>query len=117
MSQRKKPPIKVPTSAVVFIPPSEVWGPIQEIRRSHDRQFVRWMPHVTLLYPFWEHNEFAHAQRRLEEAGASMGAFAASVARSNSKTPIRINSGFWLGRKRRHSLDQVAFSSTRPEAF
>jgi 2'-5' RNA ligase len=44
--------IKVYTSAVVIIPPEENWVPIQEIRRKHDRQINRWMPHITLLYPF-----------------------------------------------------------------
>lgn len=39
-------------SALVLVPPAEVWEPIQAIRRVHDRQFRRWMPHVTLLYPF-----------------------------------------------------------------
>jgi 2'-5' RNA ligase len=41
-------------SAVVLIPDDAVWEPIQRIRRSHDRQIRRWMPHVTLLYPFFE---------------------------------------------------------------
>lgn len=43
---------KTNQTAVVLIPPLELWEPIQEIRRRHDRQFRRWMPHITLLYPF-----------------------------------------------------------------
>ena len=39
-------------AAVVLIPPLEVWEPVQAIRRAHDRQYHRWMPHVTLVYPF-----------------------------------------------------------------
>ncbi len=39
-------------SAVVLIPPPEVWGPVQAIRCVHDSQFRRWMPHITILYPF-----------------------------------------------------------------
>jgi 2'-5' RNA ligase len=39
-------------TAVVLVPPEEVWPPLQEVRRARDRQFRRWMPHVTLLYPF-----------------------------------------------------------------
>ena len=39
---------KTHQSAVVLIPPREVWAPIQAIRREHDRHLRRWMPHVTL---------------------------------------------------------------------
>lgn len=39
-------------TAVAVVPPEGVWEPIQEIRRRHDRQIHRWMPHINLLYPF-----------------------------------------------------------------
>lgn len=45
-------PPKTPKTAVVLIPPSDLWEPIQALRRQHDRHFRRWMPHITLLYPF-----------------------------------------------------------------
>ena len=32
---------KVYTSAVVIIPPMDLWEPIQEIRRKYDRQINR----------------------------------------------------------------------------
>jgi 2'-5' RNA ligase len=56
-------PRKTHTTAVVLIPPPEIWTPIQAIRRVHDRHVGRWMPHITLLYPFRPHHEFD----RLEE--------------------------------------------------
>ncbi|MFX1345915.1 MAG: 2'-5' RNA ligase family protein [Promethearchaeota archaeon] len=43
---------KVYNSAVVIIPPEEKWNSIQEIRKTYDRNIDRWMPHITLLYPF-----------------------------------------------------------------
>ncbi len=49
---------KVYTSAVVIIPPEEKWAPIQEIREKYDRQINRWMPHITLLYPFRPEDEY-----------------------------------------------------------
>lgn len=49
---------KIYNSAVVIIPPKENWPPIQEIRRSYDRQINRWMPHITLLYPFKPEKEY-----------------------------------------------------------
>ncbi|MFX0010365.1 MAG: 2'-5' RNA ligase family protein [Candidatus Hermodarchaeota archaeon] len=49
---------KVHTTAVVIIPPEELWKVIQKIRMTYDRQFHRWMPHITLLYPFKPQSDF-----------------------------------------------------------
>ena len=49
---------KVSSTAVVVIPDDDVWEPIQAIRRKHDRNVHRWMPHVTMLYPFLPPEEF-----------------------------------------------------------
>jgi len=49
---------KVNSSAVVIIPPKEIWEPIQEIRKIYDRHILRWMPHITLLYPFRSESEY-----------------------------------------------------------
>lgn len=45
---------KVPKSALVVIPPVGLWDPIQKLRQWHDKGFYRWMPHINLLYPFYE---------------------------------------------------------------
>ncbi len=39
-------------TAVVAIPPQSLWGPIQGLRKQYDRHYRRWMPHITLIYPF-----------------------------------------------------------------
>jgi len=49
---------KVYSSAVVIIPPKSIWLPIQEIREIHDRHINRWMPHITLFYPFRPEKEY-----------------------------------------------------------
>lgn len=51
-------PNKTHTTAVVLIPPEAIQPPIQTIRRVHDRNFERWMPHITLLYPFAPQQDF-----------------------------------------------------------
>ena len=51
-------PNKTYTTAVVLIPSEEIQPPIQAIRRVHDRNFERWMPHITLLYPFAPQRNF-----------------------------------------------------------
>ena len=53
---------KVNISAVVIIPPPDFWGSIQEIRRIYDRNYHRWMPHITLLYPFRPESEFSRLE-------------------------------------------------------
>ena len=67
-------------TAVVAIPPEAVWEPIQAIRRRHDRHAARWMPHVTLLYPFWPEERLAEAVAALAPALAAMPAFDAELA-------------------------------------
>jgi 2'-5' RNA ligase len=52
-------------TAVVVIPPAEAWPPIQAIRRAYDRQQRRWMPHITLIYPFRPMAEFPALRGRL----------------------------------------------------
>ena len=42
------------TSALVMIPPRAVWEAVQEVRCVRDKSYLRWMPHVNLLYPFLE---------------------------------------------------------------
>lgn len=57
MARRKKRgprfgPGKSVYSAIAIIPPEEIWGPIQAIRSRYDRRYTRWMPHITLIFPF-----------------------------------------------------------------
>lgn len=50
---------KTQKTAVVIIPPIHLWSQIQSIRKQYDRKFKRWMPHITLIYPFIPKNNFA----------------------------------------------------------
>lgn len=60
---------KTHSSAVVLIPPREVWAPIQEIRKTHDKGFRRWMPHISLLYPFAPKGSFNKILPELAQVG------------------------------------------------
>jgi len=66
---------KVYTSAVVIIPPQEKWSPIQEIRKKYDRQINRWMPHITLLYPFRPTNEYHSIEKEFIDTGKKIESF------------------------------------------
>jgi 2'-5' RNA ligase len=102
-------------SAVAVVPPEEVWGPIQAIRRRYDRQIHRWMPHVNLLYPFVPRSAFAAAAQRLMEAYGSFEPFTVTLADFRS---FRHGSGrctLWLapepaeGLRRLQAALQAAF--------
>ncbi len=68
-------------TAVVAVPPDELWPPIQAIRRRHDRKVDRWMPHVTLLYPFRPAGELADAARLLAPVCAALEPFEVTLSR------------------------------------
>jgi len=71
-------PSKTSQSALVAIPPQELWEPIQALRRRHDRHLSEWMPHVTLLYPFRPREAFDEAASAM--AGIGPGPFDVSLA-------------------------------------
>ena len=66
---------KVYTSAVAIIPPEKKWDPIQEIRKVHDRQINRWMPHITLIYPFRPDFEYPDLEKKFLEASKQIVSF------------------------------------------
>ena len=68
---------KTHLSALVAIPPQELWEPIQAIRRLHDRHAKEWMPHVTLLYPFRPREAFDEAVAAM--TGLGVGPFDATL--------------------------------------
>ena len=40
------------TTALVIVPPTSCWPLIQALRERFDPKARRWMPHITLVYPF-----------------------------------------------------------------
>jgi RNA 2',3'-cyclic 3'-phosphodiesterase len=87
---------KTHQSAVVIIPPQEVWEPVQVIRRAHDRQFRRWMPHLTLLYPFAPKREFMAVLPELAQVGWATRPFELTLARFSSFRHGRESYTVWL---------------------
>jgi len=73
--------MKTPHTAVVLIPPPELWDPIQAIRRVHDKHIERWMPHITLLFPFHPADLFAGAEPEIEAAVRGLEPFRVRLAR------------------------------------
>lgn len=87
-------PQKTHLSALVAIPPTDLWEPIQAIRRVHDRHVREWMPHVTLLYPFRPRDSFSEALQVLR--GLGVPPFPVSLAKFHSFRHYEWSHTIWL---------------------
>ena len=70
-------------SALCWVPRPAHWPHIQRLRCIHDRNFIRWPPHINLLYPFLEDQDHAldaAAQTMLEVSLFFCGTASAQAA-------------------------------------
>ena len=106
-------PGKTHKTAVVLIPPEELWEPIQEIRRLYDKHIARWMPHVTLLYPFRRREEFDALTGPLAEACRQVEPFDVELAEFRRLSHPRRASTLWLAPEPAETLGRLQESLWR----
>ena len=80
----------------MVIPPQESWAAIQAIRQQHDRKVRRWMPHITLIYPFCPVDDFPAVREPLAAALARLPAFDVTLAGFKTFRHRRENYTVWL---------------------
>ncbi|MHC5038995.1 MAG: 2'-5' RNA ligase family protein [Planctomycetota bacterium] len=72
-----------------------MWETIQAIRRRYDRHVDRWMPHITLLYPFRPVADYDAAAPILASSCAEIPSFEITLARFDHFTH-RTSCTMWL---------------------
>ena len=72
---------KTHKTALVAIPPEILWESIQGIRKQYDPHHGRWMPHITLIYPFVPVARIHQAVAVLTRACHSVEPFEVRLAR------------------------------------
>lgn len=87
---------KIHTSAVVIIPPKENWEQIQEIRRQYDHQIKRWMPHITLIYPFRPESEFDILEQKFSTICKNIKPFKITLKSFKYFSYVNSNFTIWL---------------------
>jgi len=70
-------------SALCLIPPENIWESIQEIRKIHDRAVNRWMPHINILYPYVEVEQFKSQLKYLNESLTKIKSFQVTLKHFN----------------------------------
>jgi len=65
----------VHTSAIVILPPENLWPRIDDVRKKFDPSFGRWMPHINLIYGFLPQQQFDFAALAAEKVMRRHGPF------------------------------------------
>ena len=108
---------KTHKTAVVIIPPDELWPPIQAIRREHDRQIRRWMPHITMIYPFRPQEAFEMVADQFSEVCRYINPFEVQLEEFRSFHHKRENYTLWLAPNPQEEIVYIQLQYSKPLTF
>lgn len=63
------------TTALTLVVPTNLHGVINSIRKTYDKAYLRWMPHINFLFPFVPEERFEEIKSKLAPALKSFGSF------------------------------------------
>jgi poly(A) polymerase len=108
---------KTHQTAVVLVPTKDCWDPIQQVREEHDAHMYRWMPHITLLYPFVKQPLFDEVEARLREQLRLVEPFEVTLNKFRHFHHVGEYYTLWLEPEPKESLMalQGALESAMPE--
>ena len=98
---------KTHTTALVLVPPRACWPSIQAIRSRHDRHARRWMPHVTLVYPFLTEAAYPALRPALLEAARTVDPFVVTLAKISYFAYGRGRFTLWLAPEPASAVDRL----------
>jgi len=78
--------IKNTKSAICFIPPIEGLEYIQDVRKTHDKAYDRWMPHINLIFPFIDSDKIDKVTAELETVLSKVDSFPISFSKFEAFT-------------------------------
>ncbi len=94
-------------SALVIIPSSDVWPAIQSIRQRHDSKVKRWMPHITLVYPFIAVEQFDTIAEPIRQACETISPFEVSLSAFKSFRHRRGKHTVWLDPQPNDAVEEL----------
>jgi 2'-5' RNA ligase len=94
-------------TALVIIPPEPLWESIQALRQRYDRRYRRWMPHITLIYPFRPASAFALLTPLLARACHAIAPFEIRLARFDYFTSSPKNASLYLAAEPSEALQAL----------
>jgi len=94
-------------SAVAIVPPDSVWEPINAIRKKHDNQLARWMPHINLVFPFVHPDALDEERERLAEVSAAVGAWEVTLSTVRHFQQSSNRATLWLDPQPREPLEAL----------